>query len=50
MDVAELHKQVAPNFIFTGSEINNPITCVVNIWDKKSDAKITATVDLELIN
>ncbi len=48
MDMAELNKQIAPNIIFSGSEIKNPINLEIVIWDKASEAKIKASVSLEL--
>lgn len=48
MEITELNNQIAPNFTFSGADIKNPINCIISIWDKKSDAKIDATVNLEL--
>jgi hypothetical protein len=48
MDLAELKKQIAPNFTFSGDKIINPINCEIIIWDKKSDARIKASVNLNL--
>jgi len=42
----DVHAQVAPNFILTGSQIENPISCVVRIWDKRSTAWISASTEL----
>ena len=42
----DVHQQVAPNFILTGSEIANPVRCLVRIWDKKSTAWISASTEL----
>ena len=42
----DVHAQVAPNFILTGSQIANPISCVVRIWDKRSAAWIGASTEL----
>ena len=50
MDIAELNKQIAPNIIFSGSEIKNPISLEIVIWDKASEAKIKASSNLELSN
>lgn len=46
MNYQDIHAQVAPNFVLTGSEIRNPVTCEITIWDKQSAAKITATSQL----
>ncbi len=48
MNYSEVKTRIASNFIFTGTHINNPVTCEVAIWDKKSDSKIKATVKLEI--
>ncbi|GAA3603136.1 hypothetical protein Q4Q39_13830 [Flavivirga amylovorans] len=47
MEVSEL-EQLAPSFIFSGSNVKNPVTCEVVIWDKKSDSKIKASVELNV--
>ncbi len=43
---AQIKKQLAPNFTFSNGNIKNPTICEINIWDKKSDAKIKATFSL----
>jgi hypothetical protein len=43
-----VHQQVAPNFILTGSEVANPVSCLVRIWDKKSDAWISASTEIQI--
>jgi hypothetical protein len=48
MDVSRVKSQIAPNFIFSGSSMQNPVSCTVVIWDKKSDNTIKATVDLNV--
>lgn len=48
MKYTDLKRQLAPNVIFTGSGINNPITCEFSIWDKKSEGHIKATVALNI--
>ena len=48
MTIADLNKQIAPNIIFSGSEIKNPIHLEILIWDKASETKIKATISLEL--
>ncbi len=45
---SDFNSQVLSKFKFTGSEVKNPINCEVTIWDKKSDAKIKATINLIL--
>jgi len=44
----DVHQQVAPNFILTGSEITNPVSCLVRIWDKKSTAWISASTEIQI--
>jgi len=46
MSYEDVHAQVAPNFILTGSEIANPVRCRVRIWDKSSEAWIRASTEL----
>ena len=48
MEASELRERLAPNFIFSGSDIKNPVTCEVIIWDKKSNHSIKASVDLNI--
>ena len=48
MSFSEIHTQLAPNFSLTGTEISNPVTCEINIWDKKSEASLTATTQLDV--
>lgn len=48
MESSDLKSRVAPNFIFTGSNIKNPVTCNISIWDKKSGSKIMASVKLNV--
>ncbi|OFX57804.1 MAG: hypothetical protein A2046_02165 [Bacteroidetes bacterium GWA2_30_7] len=48
MDIAELKQQFAPNFIISNPDIKSPINCEILIWDKNSDNKIKASLDLEV--
>ncbi|MCK4749244.1 MAG: hypothetical protein KAT15_19460 [Bacteroidales bacterium] len=50
MEYADFHSQVAPNFILTGEEINNPVTCKITIWDKGSEARISASTQFTIVN
>ncbi|TRX59992.1 hypothetical protein FNH22_08025 [Fulvivirga sp. M361] len=45
---SELKNRLAPNFIFSGSDIKNPVTCEVTIWDKRSDNRIKALIALNI--
>lgn len=45
---ADIHTQLAPNFILTGNEISNPVHCEIFIWDKKSTASIKAITQLNV--
>ncbi len=47
-DMTALEEQISANITFTETKFTNPVTCEVVIWDKKSDAKIKALIDLEL--
>jgi hypothetical protein len=42
----DVHNQVAPNLILTGTQIANPVSCVIRIWDKRSSAWISASTEL----
>ena len=48
MSYEDVHQQVAPNFILTGSEIASPVSCLVRIWDKKSTAWISASTEIQI--
>lgn len=48
MEFSELKSQIAPNFIFTGADIKNPVSCEIIIWDKKGENRIKASVKLNL--
>jgi len=42
----DVHLQVASNFILTGSQIANPVSLAVRIWDKGSSAWISASTEI----
>lgn len=44
----DIHTQLAPNFILTGSLVSNPVHCEISIWDKKSTASIKAITQLNV--
>jgi hypothetical protein len=48
LDISQLKSQIAPNFIFSGSNIGNPVTCEIQIWDKKSDNWIKTSMMLHV--
>ena len=48
MEISKLKSQLAPTFIFTGTDIKNPVACEITIWDKKSDRSIKASVNLKV--
>ena len=48
MDASEFSYQVAPSFLFMAEDIESPVNCEVTIWDKNSEAKVIASIDLEL--
>ena len=45
---SEIHDRVSANFLLTGSQINNPITCEVFIWDKQGDGSIKASTQIQI--
>jgi len=46
ISITDFATQVSSNFIFSTSDVKNPVHCVVSIWDKKSDAAIKTSFDL----
>lgn len=42
----DVHAQVAPNLILSGTQIANPVHCEIRIWDKQSTAWIQASTEL----
>ena len=48
MDYSEVHSRLAPNFILTGSQINNPVEYEIIIWDKKGNSSIKASTQLQI--
>src|SRR4030042_3433757 len=48
MIASDIKSQLSPNFIFTGSDIKNPVNCEIVIWDKKGESKIKASVKLNI--
>lgn len=42
------NSEVSANFWFTGSEVNNPLQCVIKIWDKQGEADIKLSTELIL--
>ncbi len=46
IDPADLTARVSANFKITGNQINNPLHCEIIVWDKKSEARIKATMDM----
>ena len=48
VEAAEVAARLAPTFIFTGSGLKNPVTCLITIKDKKSGKSLSATVLLNV--
>jgi len=48
MSYTDVHTKLATNFIFTGSQISNPVTCEISIWDKKGPATIKGVTQLNV--
>ncbi len=46
LDTEEAYSQIAPNFILTGSQLANPLSLLVRIWDKRSSSWISATTEI----
>ncbi|NJO89985.1 MAG: hypothetical protein HC831_14325 [Chloroflexia bacterium] len=47
-DPSELQKMLSADVLFSGDNINNPISCEFLVWDKRGENKIRVTVDLNL--
>lgn len=48
MEYTEINNRLSPNFIFSGSNIKNPIACEITIWDKKSENRIKVITELSI--
>ncbi len=46
LSAADLQSRVSAHFTMEANDFKNPLHLVVSIWDKKSDAAITATTEL----
>jgi hypothetical protein len=46
MNLDMVHEQLAPNFILSGSQLANPVTCRVRIWDKNGTAWINVSTEI----
>ncbi|MFH0843031.1 MAG: hypothetical protein V1903_10455 [Bacteroidota bacterium] len=46
IDASEFSTRVSANFRLTGMEFNNPLRCELKIWDKRSNASLTVTIDM----
>jgi hypothetical protein len=46
LSYADVHAQVAPSLILSGSQIENPVHCTIRIWDKRGDGWIQASTEL----
>jgi len=46
LNYEDVHLQVASNFILTGSQVANPVSFAVRIWDKGSSAWISASTEI----
>lgn len=47
-EIALIKEQVTANFIFNDNTIKTPVTCEFVVYDKNSDAKVKASINLEL--
>jgi len=48
IDAAILTRRVSAHFSIPEIKVNNPLNCIMTVWDKKSNAKIKITTDLVL--
>ncbi len=49
ISLEEFSSQIAPYVEFSSGTANNPIKCVITIWDKNSNEKITSKLDLNIL-
>lgn len=47
-DAALVKEQISANFIFKDNTFKSPIACEFVVYDKKSEAKISANVSLDV--
>ena len=47
-DPALIKEQISANFIFNDNTIKTPVMCEFVVYDKKSDAKVTANISLQV--
>ncbi|MEA1886054.1 MAG: hypothetical protein U9N72_02445 [Bacteroidota bacterium] len=48
LQASQIKEQLAPNFIIRDTSINTPVSCEIEIWDKKSEKNIKASLNLKL--
>ena len=46
--LSDFSSRVSAHFKITGTHFNNPLHCELKVWDKKSNARITVTTDMNL--
>jgi len=46
---SDLKTQVTASLSFTSGSVKNPVHVTVVLWDKKSDASIKVTTDIEVL-
>ena len=44
----DFQERLVPNFVLTGTETLNPVTCLVQVWDKNSEARISISTKLQV--
>ena len=45
---SDFQERLVPNFVLTGTEVSNPVTCRLVVWDKHSEARLTITTLLQV--
>ncbi len=45
IDYSEVSKQIAPSLVFELSALKNPVSCKIELWDKKGKGKIKTTFE-----
>lgn len=48
VSTADFMSQISASLVFSSLEVKNPIHCTVEVWDKKSESKISTSADFQL--
>ena len=48
VDPADLSSRISSHFKISGTDFRNPLHCLMTVWDRKSEAKVTVSTDLSV--